>query len=77
MALDLIKKLAYVLLAAGSCLLIGRFSIAAETPCGPMTLDQLPRLPHDVSVHEFSSHNKKESTATPNGFSIRTKTATP
>ncbi len=31
----------------------------ADEPCAPMTLDQLPRLPRNVSVHEFSSHNKK------------------
>lgn len=33
--------------------------VSTAQPCAPMTLDQLPLLPHGVSVHQFSSHNKK------------------
>jgi hypothetical protein len=32
---------------------------AAEPPCAPLTLDDLPRLPRNVVVEQFSSHNKK------------------
>jgi hypothetical protein len=31
----------------------------ADQPCAPMTLDRLPLLPRNVTVHQFSSHNKK------------------
>jgi hypothetical protein len=33
--------------------------MAGAQPTAPMTLDRLPLLPHDVTVHQFSSHNKK------------------
>ena len=34
-------------------------AVWAGLPCAPNTLDDLPRLPCNVSVHQFSSHNKK------------------
>jgi hypothetical protein len=43
----------------GLSLWMGLPQAFADAPCAPMTLDQLPLLPRDVSVHEFSSHNKK------------------
>ena len=46
-------------LPVGSCLWMSLPPAFADAPCAPMTLDQLPLLPRDVSVHEFSSHNKQ------------------
>jgi hypothetical protein len=43
----------------GLCLSMSGLSVFANSPCAPMTLDQLPLLPRNVSVHEFSSHNKQ------------------
>jgi hypothetical protein len=34
-------------------------SLPAAAPCTPLTLDDLPVLPRNVSVLQFSSHNKK------------------
>lgn len=59
MAVYSTKKVAFALLAVAWCLLKIVPVSAADSPTGPMTLDRLPTLPHDLSVHEYSSHNKR------------------
>ena len=34
-------------------------AVRADQACDPMTLDKLPILPHNVTLHQFSSHNKQ------------------
>ena len=41
------------------CLPWGPSAVLAGPPGAPTTLDELPVLPRNVSVHQFSSHNKK------------------
>lgn len=48
----------FVLLVAIAVLLMPTAAPAAS-PCDPPTLDDLPRLPQNVTLHQFSSHNKQ------------------
>ena len=49
-----------VLVVFGGVLLAAIPSSAqAASPCEPITLDRLPLLPRDVTLHQFSSHNKR------------------
>ena len=41
------------------CVLSWPAGVQAVSPCAPLTLDDLPRLPRNVTLHQFSSHNKR------------------
>ncbi|MCC6126994.1 MAG: DUF2961 domain-containing protein [Pirellulales bacterium] len=43
----------------GLCFWINCLPARADAPCASITLDRLPLLPRNVSLHQFSSHNKK------------------
>jgi hypothetical protein len=54
-----VARLLLSILIAGLSLLSPKPSAFAQSPCAPITLDELPVLPRNVSVHEISSHNKQ------------------
>jgi hypothetical protein len=45
------------------CLVVYTFltsvAVEAASPCATPTLDDLPRLPRNITLHQFSSHNKR------------------
>jgi hypothetical protein len=53
------KSLLWILLSTAFALTAGPASATAGSPCTPITLDDLPRLPRNVVVEQFSSHNKQ------------------
>ena len=55
----LIPKKIVLLLAVSICCWGSRPVIGADEPGVTATLDQLPVLPRNVTVHQISSHNKK------------------
>lgn len=61
MVIRIVRTLLFVAVAGGlfANRTSGESEIKARLPSAPATLDQLPLLPRCISVHQFSSRNKK------------------
>lgn len=54
-----LPKMSSMLFTVIICQWSGSPAVGADLQCAPATLDRLPLLPRNVSVHQISSHNKK------------------